>query len=77
MNYLFVIAIVGAAIMVVYSLVRGLIAFIQTNETTQNSDEVMAMHHKQNQMMFARVKWQAIVIFLLIALAGIAAGSGR
>ena len=51
MNYIFVIAIVGAAIMVIYSLVRGLIAFVQTNEATKNGEEMAAMYQKQNQMM--------------------------
>lgn len=77
MNYIFVIAIVGAALMVVYSLVRGLIAFVQTNEAAKNGEEIMAMHQKQNQMMFARVKWQAIVILLLIVLSMLAAGGGN
>lgn len=77
MNYIFVIAIIGAAIMVVYSLVRGLIAFVQTNEATKNGDELMAMHQKQNQMMFARVKWQALVILLLIVLSMMAAGGSN
>ena len=66
MNYIFVIAIVGAAIMVIYSLVRGLIAFVQTNEATKNGEEMAAMYQKQNQMMFARVKWQAIAIVILV-----------
>lgn len=77
MNYIFVIAIVGAALMVIYSLVRGLIAFVQTNEAIQNGEELAAMHQKQNQMMFARVKWQAIVILLLIVLSMLAAGGGN
>lgn len=77
MNFLFVIAILGAALMVVVALARGLIAFVQTNEMAKNGEDVMAMHHKQNQMMFARVKWQAITILLLIALGAIAAGSGN
>lgn len=77
MNYIFVIAIVGAAIMVIYSLVRGLIAFVQTNEATKNGEEMAAMYQKQNQMMFARVKWQAIVIVLLIVLSMLAAGGNN
>lgn len=76
MNYLFIIAILGAAGMVVFALVRGLIAFVQTNDAAKNGEDLMAMHHKQNQMMFARVKWQAIVIVLLIVFGMIAAGSG-
>lgn len=74
MKFLFVIAIIGAALMVVYTLARGLIAFVQTNEAARNGEDVMAMHHKQNQMMFARVKWQAITIVLLIVLAMLASG---
>ena len=77
MNFVFVIAIVGAALMTVYALARGLIAFVQTNEAAKNGEDVMAMHHKQNQMMFARVKWQAVTIVLLIVLSMVAAGGGN
>lgn len=77
MNFLFVIAIIGAALMVVFALVRGLITFIQTNEASKNGDEVMAMHLKQNQMMFSRVKWQAITIVLLVVFGMLAAGGSN
>ncbi len=77
MNILFLIAIIGSALMVVFALARGLIAFVQTNETEKRGDDVMAMHHKQNQMMFARVKWQAITIVLLIVVGMLAAGGGN
>ena len=77
MNFLFVIAIIGSALMVVYALARGLMAFVQTNEAARNGEDIMAMHHKQNQMMFARVKWQAITIVLLIVLVMLAAGGSN
>lgn len=77
MNIIFVIAIIGAALMVVYALARGLLAFIQTNEAARNGEDVMAMHHKQNQMMFARVKWQAITIILLVVFGMLAAGGSN
>ncbi|HSG33465.1 MAG TPA: hypothetical protein VLA37_02950 [Sphingomonadaceae bacterium] len=72
MNTFLIIVLVGLMIMVVVSLVRGIIAFLQT--TRQDIDaggdgNIREMQLKQNQMMFARIKYQALavgVVFILL-----------
>ena len=53
------VAAAGALVMI--SLLRGLGAFSQT-QTVESRD-------KQTQMMFARVKWQAIAVLLIVIIA--------
>ena len=69
MNTILVIAIVGLAIMVVVSLVRGIIAFLQSTKLDlENPDEearASAMQLQQNRMMFARIKYQALAIVVV------------
>lgn len=64
MNYFLVILIVFFAIMVVVSLVRGIVAFLQTTkiDLESGSDNVTEMQMKQNSAMFARIKYQALAI---------------
>ena len=65
------IVIVILMIMVVYSLVRGIVAFLQDTKLDLERDESSgpsANQLLQNKMMFARVKWQAITIGLLAVL---------
>lgn len=72
MSTFLIIVLVGLMIMVVVSLVRGIIAFLQT--TRQDIDaggdgNIREMQLKQNQMMFARIKYQALavgVVFILL-----------
>ena len=74
MNTLLVIVIVGLAIMVVVSLVRGIVAFMQSTKLDLESDGDRAtqMQLKQNKMMFARIKYQALAIVAVIVLMMIA-----
>lgn len=64
MNYFLVILIAFFAIMVVVSLVRGIVAFLQTTkiDLESGSDNVTEMQMKQNTAMFARIKYQALAI---------------
>lgn len=64
MNYFLVILIVFFAIMVVVSLVRGIVAFLQTTkiDLESGSDNVTEMQMKQNAAMFSRIKYQALAI---------------
>ena len=58
------------------SLVRGLIYFARTSNALANGEEGASEGHMmQNRMMFARVKWQAITIVLLVILGAVAAGN--
>ena len=75
MNALFVILIIAAAGMVVFALARGLVAFARAHEGEQRGEDMSVMHNRQTEMMFARVKWQAVVIVLLVLFGMLAAGS--
>lgn len=64
MQVIMIIAIVALMGMVVVSLVRGIIAFLQTTKVDleSNSDKVTELQLKQNRMMASRVKFQALAI---------------
>lgn len=74
MSYILIIMIVAAAGAVVYALVRGLIAFANMEPGDVDADGITASHKKQNEMMFARVKYQAIAIVLVVLLLVLAGG---
>lgn len=69
------IVIVILMIMVVYSLVRGIVAFLQGTKLDLERDPASgpsANQLMQNKMMFARIKWQAaaiLVVALVMAMA--------
>ena len=76
MEIVIIIAIAAAALLVLASLVRGLIYFARTSNALANGgDGVSEGHLMQNRMMFARVKWQAITILLLVILGAVAAAN--
>ena len=75
MNTVLVIVIVGLAIMVVVSLVRGIVAFLQASraDIDAGGERHKELQLQQNRMMFARIKWQAaavLVVALLLAISG-------
>ena len=74
MSYVLILMIVAAAAAVVYALVRGLIAFANMEPGDVDADGITASHKKQNEMMFARVKYQAIAVVLVIILLVLAGG---
>lgn len=62
------IVIVILMIMVVYSLVRGIVAFLQDTKLDLERDETSgptANQLLQNKMMFARIKYQALAIVVV------------
>ena len=63
MIFLLVILIIAAVSLVVYALFRGLHAFLGINRTSEDTG-----FDTQNKMMFARVKWQALVIVMIVIL---------
>lgn len=67
MNYLFVLLIIGLALMVVVSLIRGLIAFVRMSDD-MTEDGITKSHAMQNKMMFARVKYQALAVVAIAIL---------
>jgi hypothetical protein len=73
MSYILVPIIIALVIMVVVSLVRGIIAFLQSTKLDLESDSstgATPAQLMQNKMMFNRIKYQAaavIVVALLLA----------
>jgi len=72
MNWILTIIIVVLTGFVVVSLVRGIIAFLQTTkidlENKDNDEHISRMHAQQNKMMFNRVKYQALAIVVVVLL---------
>jgi hypothetical protein len=70
MTTFLVAVIVILAIMVVVSLVRGIVAFMQSTKLDLESDGDRAteMQLKQNKMMFARIKYQALAVVVVAIL---------
>ncbi len=72
MNTFLVIVIVVFAVLVVVSLVRGIVAFLQSTRLDLESPDDAAragrMQLQQNRMMFARIKYQALAIVVVAVL---------
>ncbi len=74
MKYLLILVIAGLMIMVVVSLVRGIIAFMQSTRDDLNhdyGDGPCPMQLRQNKMMFYRILFQGaavLVVAVLLAL---------
>ena len=70
MNTFLVIVLIIAVVWVVISLVRGIIAFLQSTKLDLESDGERAreMQLRQNQMMFARIKYQALAVVIVAIL---------
>jgi len=63
-------------VMVVVSLIRGIVAFLKTTKVdleNNTGETVTEMQLLQNKAMFARIKYQAlaiVVVMIMLALAG-------
>lgn len=70
MNTFLVIVIVILAIFVVVSLVRGIVAFMQSTKMEIEADDERAgrMQKRQNEMMFNRIKYQALAVVVVAVL---------
>jgi len=70
MNTFLVVLLILAMIWVVSSLVRGIVAFLQSTKLDLESgdERVKEMQLRQNKMMFARIKYQAIAIVVVTVL---------
>ena len=71
MIYIFIPVIVVLVAMVVISLVKGIAAFLKsTRMDLDGGDQVGAseMQLLQNKMMFARIKYQAAAILIVVVL---------
>lgn len=65
MAALLIIALIIVMGFVVYSVVRGLHAFANMDPNDVDENGIPRSLGKQNQMMFARVKYQAIAVALV------------
>lgn len=75
MNTILIPVLIILMVLVVVSLVRGIIAFIQASKAglNGNGDAIVSeMQLKQNRMMFARIKFQALAIAVVAVLLAIA-----
>lgn len=75
MNTVFIIILLLAMVMVVVSLVRGVVAFLQSTKVDLESGEQVDatdMQLKQNKAMMARVKWQAVAIIVIAIMLAVA-----
>ncbi|MBO9519665.1 MAG: twin transmembrane helix small protein [Porphyrobacter sp.] len=70
MNTVLVVLLILAMIWVVISLVRGIVAFLQSTklDLENDGDRVKEMQLRQNKMMFARIKYQALAIVVVVIL---------
>lgn len=70
MSTFLIILIAAAAIAALVSLVRGIIAFLQTTEAELKSGASgpSVSSQKQNKMMFARITFQALAVVLCVFL---------
>ena len=70
MNTFLVIVLIVAVVWVVISLVRGIVAFLQSTKLDLESDGDRAreMQLRQNKMMFARINYQALAIVVVAIL---------
>ncbi len=71
MSYILIPLIAILMIMVVVSLVRGIIAFLQSTRLDLENDDstaVTEMQLRQNKAMFARIKYQALAIVVVALL---------
>jgi len=74
MVYILVPALIVLCILVLVSLIRGIIAFLQTTKVDLESGEaetVTEMQLAQNKAMFARIKYQALAIVVVAILLAI------
>ena len=75
MNTFLVILLIAAMAMVLLSLLRGVVAFLQSTKVdlqTGEQQDATEMQLRQNKAMMARVKWQAIAILIIAVLLGVA-----
>jgi hypothetical protein len=67
MIYVLIPALVILMGLTLYSLLRGLNAFRQTLDTS-DPEALKALQLKQNQMMWARIKYQGLAIVVVVIL---------
>ena len=77
MNYILIPALVILLILVIVSLVRGIVAFMKSTKIdleTGETQDATDMQLMQNKMMFARIKYQALAIVVVVIMLGLTRG---
>jgi len=75
MNTFLIIVLVVLMGLVLLSLIRGIVAFLQTTKIdleSGNAEQMVEMQLKQNRMMFARIKYQAAAILVVVIILAMA-----
>ncbi|MXO86206.1 hypothetical protein GRI38_09210 [Altererythrobacter aurantiacus] len=69
MQYVLIAILVILCILVVVSLIRGIVAFLQSTKMDLENDaddqRATEMQMKQNSAMFARIKYQALAVVVV------------
>ncbi len=68
MNIIFIILIIFAMGAVIVAVIRGLHAFADMKPADLDENGIPKSLTRQNKMMFARIKWQAIAIIGVVIL---------
>ena len=71
MNYILIPILVVLMGLVIFSLVRGIVAFLKTTKIDLESGEgetVTDMQLMQNKAMFARIKYQALAVVVVVVI---------
>lgn len=74
MTYILIAALAILMALVLYTLIRGIVAFLQTTKVDLESGETQTsteMQMLQNKMMFNRIKFQALAIVVVAVLLAI------
>lgn len=77
MEYFLYLVFAVLAGLVVYSLIKGIVAFLKTTKINLESGEgetVTEMQALQNKAMFARIKYQAAAVVVVVVIVLVAAG---
>ena len=75
MNTFLIIVLVILCLLVVYSLIRGIVAFMKTTKIdleTGEGETVPEMQTMQNKMMFNRIKYQAMAVAVVAVMLAVA-----
>ena len=67
MNTFLILLLIAAMIATVVSLIRGIVAFLQSTklDLEADGDRVTMMQERQNKMMFNRIKFQALAVVIV------------
>ncbi|WP_454597876.1 hypothetical protein [Qipengyuania sp. SM2507] len=75
MNTFLIIVLVILCLLVVYSLIRGIVAFMKTTKIdleTGRGETSTEMQTLQNKMMFNRIKYQAMAVAVVAIILAVA-----